>query len=203
MKNKKLLVLFLLSFYSCTFNSEIENLGVTQNITQESQTTTSVQEIENTDNIFERPYQHTFVELDKCYDFLGSNVSVSCIPGVEILQEIIFEDSVTNVVPYGENFMIILKSGKIYDFNFQSGSKKLLFSIEGQVLRDGEENGLLSFAIHPYANEFIISYVSLKNELIFEIFKYVEDLSEAISSSKIIELQSNTNSPLRWKSDMV
>ena len=194
LKNKKLLVVFLLSFYSCTFNSEIENLGETQTITQDSKTTTSVQEVGNTDYIFERPYQHTFVELDKCYDFLGSNVSVSCIPGVEILQEIIFEDSVTNVVPYRENFIIILKSGKIYDFNFQSGSKKLLFSVEGQVLRDGEENGLLSFAIHPYNNEFIISYVSLENKLIFEIVKYVEDLSEVVSSSKIIELQSNTNS---------
>lgn len=140
------------------------------------------------------PYKHSFVAIDDCNDFLGSNVSVSCIPGVEILKEVKFEDSVTNIVPYHDKFIVVQKNGQLFEYSFEDNSKNLILSLEDRVLNYGEENGLLSFALNPYANEFILSYISLDNKLVIEIFEYLDKITEVTTSSKILEVQSDNNS---------
>ena len=184
----------LLAITACTFNSDQVILEESIATPQESSTTIISKEPDKTGNNFELPYKHSFVELDNCNDFLGSNVSVSCIPGVEIVNEVNFEDSVTNILEHRDKFFVVQKNGQIFEYSFENNTKNLVLSIEDKVLRDGEENGLLSFALNPYANEFIISYVSLDNKIVFEIFQYLDEITQVTSSSKIIEVQSNTYS---------
>ena len=121
-------------------------------------------------------------------------MSVSCVTGLQIVNEVNFEDSVTNIVEYGDIFIVVQKNGQIFEYSFENNTKNLVLSIEDKVLRAGEENGLLSFALNPYANEFTISYISSDNKLVFEIFEYLNEMTEVTSSSKIVEVQSNTYS---------
>ena len=121
-------------------------------------------------------------------------MSVSCVTGLQIVNEVNFEDSVTNIIEYGDIFIVVQKNGKIFEYSFENNTKNLVLSIEDRVLRAGDENGLLSFALNPYANEFIISYVSLDNKIVFEIFEYLDELTEVVTSTKIIETQSDTYS---------
>ena len=193
-KNIKFLILLLITISACTVNSDQVNLEESTTTPQESSTTITSKESDKTVNSFELPYKHSFVALDNCNDFLGSKVSVSCIPGLEIVNEVNFDDSVTNIVKYGDKFIVVLKNGQIFEYSFENNTKNLVLSIEDKVLRAGDENGLLSFALNPYANEYIISYVSLDIKIVFEIFEYLDEITQVTSSSKIIEVQSNTYS---------
>ena len=193
-KNIKFLILLLILISACTVNSDQVNLEESITTPQESSTTTTSKESDKTGNSFELPYKHSFVALEDCNDFLGSNVSVSCVTGVQIPSEVNFEDSVTNIVEYGDIFIVVQKNGQIFEYSFENNTKNLVLSIEDRVLRAGDENGLLSFALNPYANEFIISYVSLDNKIVFEIFEYLDELTEVVTSTKIIEIQSNSYS---------
>ena len=192
-KGIKFLIIPLITLTACTFNSDPVNLEESITSPQESSTTT-LKESDKTVSNFELPYKHKFIELNDCNDFLGSNVVVSCITGLEIVNEVNFEDSVTNIVKYGDKFIVVLKNGQIFEYSFENNTKNLVLSIEDKVLRAGEENGLLSFALNPYANEFTISYVSSDNKLVFEIFEYLDEMTEVTSSSKIVDVQSNTYS---------
>ena len=194
LKNIKHLILLLITVSACTFNSDEVNLDESITTLQESSSTITSKESDKTVNSFELPYKHSFVALDDCNDFLGSNVSVSCVTGLQIVNEINFEDSVTNIVEYGDIFIVVQKNGQIFEYSFENNTKNLVLSIEDRVLRAGDENGLLSFALNPYANEFIISYVSLDNKIVFEIFEYLDELTEVVTSTKIIEIQSNSYS---------
>lgn len=194
LKNIKHLILLLITVSACTVNSDEVNLDESITTLQESSSTITSKESDKTVNSFELPYKHSFVALDDCNDFLGSTVSVSCVTGLQIVNEINFEDSVTNIVEYGDIFIVVQKNGQIFEYSFENNTKNLVLSIEDRVLRAGDENGLLSFALNPYANEFIISYVSLDNKIVFEIFEYLDELTEVVTSTKIIEIQSNSYS---------
>ena len=193
MRSKSLL--YILIFCFCTFNSETEVMESTTTV--ESTTTTSlVQDMPSTNKnpSFELPYQHQFIELENCNNFMGSNLRVSCVQGSEIISTEVFDGSITNIEFYNDYLFVVLKDGRIIKYNQATKEKILLLDIKSNVLRDGLENGLLSFALNFDNSEFLISYVNRDNILTFELYVFENEINNIISTKKLLEIQATKNS---------
>lgn len=185
---KKNLLILILLFISCS-NTESE---------VSSQTTTSLVELEitttTTTTIFEQPYKHNFIQVEGCKDFLGSEHKTSCVKTSEIKKIFEFNNPIVNLAKSRNREFAISKHGYVYELNFETGDFEIVFDIFGSVNLESLESGLLSFALHPNKNQFLISYVDLSNNLIFELYYFDGSLKNVTSSKVLLSVKILSNS---------
>jgi len=196
-KNVKKIFIYtiiVISFSVCTFNVDDEksldliDITTTTNTNLDSTTTTQVQ-VE-----FELPYKHYFEELNNCEDFLGSRHQIECIG--EARTELVFEfnSPVVNIVKSRNEVYSVLQNGVINKLDINSKKFSTILDKTGQVYLDSLESGLLSFYLHPTNDEFLTSYINYKNELIFELFYFDQNIENITKSKILLTVPSFSNS---------
>ncbi len=193
---KKLYILIFLIFTYCSSNTETQqNLSNESLIAETSTTSTTLESIEVAKEYsFEHPYNHTFIEFENCNSFMGSNLLIECGETPEIIESIQFNGSITNIEFFNNSYFVVLKNGRIVEYDPADKSKKVILDISNNVLQKGMENGLLSLAFSKKESEFVISYVDLQNNLNFEIFQFSENLSNIVNNETLLSIESKTNS---------
>lgn len=185
------LILFLFIIF-CNQNNNFDNNTLDENLS--TTTTELVFPVEfETNTTFEPPYKHHFVQLENCDDFLGSKHNLNCVLGIEVLESIKFETSVTNIVEFDNIYYITLKNGLIYTLNLNNIQTELFLDYRENVKNQFTEDGLLDIEFNKVENNFIISYVNIDNELVFELFEYFKSPKNIENSKILLKIKNESN----------
>ena len=185
---KKVLIILFFSAVACgSFSEETTAEETTTTTVEETTTTTSLPE-------FELPYQHSYIEMQNCKDFLGSKHIIACNDQPLINKIFKFESPIVNLTKSRGRLFAIAKDGLFYELNIQENESKIILDIRGQVYLESLESGALSFFLHPYDEEFLISYVNKNNELIFELFYFENNLQNLVNSKTLLSVPIFSNS---------
>lgn len=189
-KYKFLILSLFISF--CNQNISFDDNTQTENLITTTSTLALPKEIE-TNTKFELPFKHHFVELEECDNFLGSKHNLKCVLGTELLESIKFETSITNIVYFDNYYYITLKNGLIYTLNLNSNQTELFLDYKENVKNEFSEDGLLDIEFNKFENNFIISYVNINNELVFELFDYFESPKKIENSKILLKIKNESN----------
>ena len=109
-----------------TINSEnIENETIKETIQKEQENNFYV----NEKNIPIIDDLH-FNLLENCIDFIGSLHRVDCLSSYEVFKTLQFDDAVVNIFKTKNYLYIVLKGGKIFEFNFNDQNLRQIFQAE-------------------------------------------------------------------------
>jgi len=185
---KKFTLIFILILISCTTSDEQASTDLITTTTQLETTSTSLQ------STFELPYRHNFIKVEGCKDFLGSSHKIFCEDKIQINKIFEFNSPIVNLTKSrGRNFAIS-KNGFVYELNFETSNSKIVFDISGNVNLESIESGLLSFLLHPSKDQFLISYIDLSNNLIFELNYFDSAIQNIIKSDILLSVNIMSNS---------
>jgi len=188
-----LIPLFLLFFSACALNVDSDTTSEISDSTTttiaESNSSTTLAQVE-----FELPYKHYFKEINNCEDFLGSQHKIECVNEVKIELVYEFNSPVVNIIKSREAVYSVQQSGIINKLDLNSKTFSTILDKTGQVTLDSLESGLLSFCIHPTNDEFLTSYINSKNELIFELFYFDQNIENITNSKILLSVPSFSNS---------
>jgi len=95
------------------------------------------------------------------------------------------------VSSYKNNFYVILKRGKIYQLNIETGERTLFLDYSDKISFIGE-GGVLSLAFNSLGNDFLVSYVSTQGELIFELNLYENNVFNVVNKKTLLKLKNNS-----------
>ena len=116
------------------------------------------------------------VSLENCIDFLGGFLHVECMPPYKQVKEVDIDGTPVNLYKHDDKLYIVLKEGKIFEYDIESEKNQLIF--EQEEITNIHEAGLLSIAINKDAKNFAVSYVNSNSELTVDIYKYNKSLSD-------------------------
>lgn len=174
--------LSLILFFSACSVSDEEIVMEESFPTTTIDVTTTLKETVN----FELPYKHYFLELENCKDFLGSMHNISCNNEPNIIKLFQFDSPIVNITKSRGRLFAISKYGLFYELDLKNNEFEAILDIQGQVYLESLESGALSFYLHPFEDEFLISYVNKNNDLIFELFYFEEDLKNILTSKILL-----------------
>jgi len=127
--------------------------------------------------------------LENCIDFIGSLHKVDCLGSYEVFKTLQFDDAAVNIFKTKNYLYIVLKGGKIFEFNFIDQNLRQVFQAED--IQTIQETGLLSIAINKQYDEFVVSYVNTNFELIVDKYKFKEDIADHTYLGQIFSQQLN------------
>ncbi len=127
--------------------------------------------------------------LENCIDFIGSLHKVDCLSSYEVFDTIQFNESVVNIFEAKNYIYIVLKGGKVFEFNFNDQNLRQIFQAED--IQTIQETGLLSIAINNQYDEFVVSYVNTEFELIVDKYKFKDNIADHTYIGQIFSQQLN------------
>ncbi|MEL0103065.1 MAG: PQQ-dependent sugar dehydrogenase [Gammaproteobacteria bacterium] len=174
--------LFLLIFITLTSCSVGESINVEADLPVETTKVISnnevLDEIKYYLNEYNTPIQNDLfhVSLENCIDFLGGFLNVECMPPYKQVKEVDIDGTPVNLYKHDDKLYIVLKEGKIFEYDIESEKNQLIF--EQEEITNIQEAGLLSIAINKDAKNFAVSYVNSNSELTVDIYKYNKSISD-------------------------
>lgn len=127
--------------------------------------------------------------LENCIDFIGSLHKVDCLSSYEVFDTIQFNEAVVNIFEAKNYIYIVLKGGKVFEFNFNDQNLRQIFQAED--IQTIQETGLLSIAINNQYDEFVVSYVNTEFELIVDKYKFIDNIADHTYIGQIFSQQLN------------
>ena len=185
----KMLILFLIISCSGTAQNELNSSEqVNDSATEIIQNTIDEKFYINEKNIPILNDLH-FNSLENCIDFIGSLHDVNCLDSYKVSEVIEFESGIVNTFKTDSSLYVVLKMGRVYEFNFADKSIRKILEIKNiQTIQD---TGLLSLAINDQGDEFAISYINKDFELIVDKYTYDDDISDHDFANQIFSQQMN------------